>query len=69
MNKYMKLLAYLFKVDVKIEEEDNAVILLNSLLDEAYETFVLTLINCKQIFNYSDVSGALINYEMRRKNK
>jgi len=35
-------------LDVEIEEENKAVILLNSLPDEEYETFVLTLINGKQ---------------------
>ena len=45
------------------------VILLNSLPDEEYETFVLTLISSKQTLNYSDVSAALVNYEVRRKDK
>ena len=44
-------------------------ILLNSLPDEEYETFVLTIINNKQILNYSDVSASLVNYEVRRKDK
>jgi len=48
MKNYMKLLADLVYVDVEIEEEDKAVILLNSLLDEQYETFVLILINGKK---------------------
>ena len=51
MNDYTKLLADLVNMDVNIEEEDKAVILLNSLLDEEYETFVLTLINGKQTLN------------------
>ena len=44
-------------------------ILLNSLPDEEYEIFVLILINDKQILNYSDVSIALVSYEVRRKDK
>jgi len=52
MNNYIKLLTDLVNVDVKIEEEDNSLILLNSLPDEEYETFTLTLINGKQAFNY-----------------
>jgi len=44
-------------------------ILLNSLPDEEYETFVLTLINGKQSLNYSDVSVALVNQEVRRMDK
>ena len=69
MNNYTKLLTYLVSVDVAIEEEDKTLIHLNSLPDEEYETFVLTLINGKQIFNYIDVLAALINYEVRRKDK
>ena len=45
MNSYTKLLTDLVNVDVEIAEEDNAVILLNSLPEEEYETFSLTLIN------------------------
>jgi len=69
MNNYTKLLADLINVDVEIEKEDKAVILLNSLPDEEYVTFVLTLINGKQTLNYCDVSIALENYEVRRKEK
>ena len=45
MNNYMKLLADLINVDVAIEEEDKAAILLKSLPDEEFETFILILIN------------------------
>jgi len=47
MKNYTKLLANLANVDVVIGEEDKALILLSSLPDEDYETFVLTLINGK----------------------
>jgi len=69
INNYTKLLVNLVNVDVEIEEEDKVVILLNSLPDEEYEIFVLTLINGKQTLNYSDVSAALVNYEVRRRDK
>jgi len=42
-----KLLTDLVNVDVDIEEEDKTLILLNSLPDKEYETFILTLINGK----------------------
>ena len=42
INNYTKLLTDLLNVDVKIDEEDKAVILFNSLPDEEYETFTLT---------------------------
>jgi len=47
MNNYTKLLTNLINVDVTIEEEDKALILLIYLPDEEYKTFVLTLINNK----------------------
>ena len=43
--------------------------LLNSLLNEEYETFVLILINGNQSLNYSNVSVAFVNYEVRRKDR
>ena len=49
MNNYTKLLTDLANMDVLIEKENKALILLNSLPDEEYKTFVLTLINGKQI--------------------
>ena len=69
MNSYTKLLTDLVTVYVKIDEEDKTVILLNSLLDKEYETFSLTLINGRQILNYSKATDALINYEIRRQDR
>jgi len=69
MNDCTKLLTDLVNVDVDIEEEDKALILLHSLPDEEYETFVLTLINEKQSLNYNDMLAALVNYKVRRKDK
>ena len=66
MNNYTKLLINLINVDVKINEEDKAVILLNSLPNEEYETFILTLINDRQTFKYSEVLVALVTDEVRR---
>ena len=69
MNNYTELLIDLVNVDAKIDEEDKAVILLNSLLDEEYEIFTLTLINDRQTLNYNEVSAALVNYEVRRQDR
>ena len=68
LNRYTKLLTDLVNVDVEVNEEDKAVILLNSLPAEEYETFTLT-INDRQSLDYHDVSSALANYEMRRKER
>ena len=45
MNSYTKLLTDLVNVDVEIDEEDKAVIILNSLPEEEYKIFTLILIN------------------------
>jgi len=69
MTNYTKLLVGLANVEEVIMNEDKALILLSSLLDEEYETFVLTLINGKQSLSYNEVSAALVNYEIRWKDK
>jgi len=58
MNTYKKLLTDLVNMNVKIDEEDKAVILLNSHPEEEYEIFTLTLINGRQTLNYSEVFAA-----------
>ena len=69
MNNYTKVLTDLVNVDVKINEEDKTVILLNSLPDEEYETSTLTLINGRQTHKYNEVPVALLNYEVRRQDR
>jgi len=69
MNNYTKLLTNLTNMDEMIKDEDKALILLSSLPDEKYETFVLTLINDKSSLSYNNVSAALVNHELRRKDK
>jgi len=65
----MKLLANLVNVDEVIEDEDKAVILLSSLSDDRYETFILTLINKKSSLSYVETTTALLNLDLRRKDK
>ena len=56
-------------MDEVIKDEDKALILSSCLSDKKYETFVLTLINGKASLSYNDVSTALVNHEMRRKDE
>ena len=56
LNRYTKFLTDLVNVDVEVNEEDKAVILLNSLPVEEYETFTLTFVNGRQSINYYEVS-------------
>ena len=67
LNRYTKLLTDLVNMNVKIE--DKAVILLNSLHVEEYETFALTLINGRKSLNYNEVSAALANYDTMRQDR
>jgi len=69
MNSYTKLLTDMVNADFEIDEEYKAVILLNSLTKEEYETFTLTLINERKFLNYNEVSTALVNYEVRRQDR
>ena len=69
LNRYTKLFTDLVNVNVETNEEDKAVILLNSLPREEYETFTLTLINERKSLNYSEVSAALVSYEVRRQDR
>ena len=69
LNRYTKLLTDLVNVDVEIDEENKAVILLNSLPQEEYETFTLTLINGRKSLSYGEVSAALVSYEVRRQDR
>ena len=66
---YIKFLANLVNVNVNvvIEDEEKALILLSSLPNKGYDTFVLSLINGKISFSYSEVTTALANLELRRK--
>ena len=66
LNRYTRLLTDLVNVDVETNEEYKAVILLNSLHREEYETFTLTLINGRKSLNYSEASAAFVSYEVRR---
>ena len=56
-------------MDVETNEEDKAVILLNSLPVDEYEIFTLTLINGRKSLSYSEVSAALVSYEVKRQDK
>jgi len=69
LNRYTKLPTDLVNVDVETSEEDKAVILLNSLPREEYETFTLTLINGRKSLNYNEVSAALVSYKVRRQDR
>jgi len=69
INIYTKLLADLANLDVVIDDEDMALILLSSLQNEGYEIFVLTLINGRTSLSYKEVTTALVNLKLMKKDK
>ena len=53
----------------KISDEYKALVLLSSLPDDEYETFVLTLTNGRSALKFNEVVAALVAYDERRKDK
>ncbi|KAL7219791.1 hypothetical protein ACSBR2_012785 [Camellia fascicularis] len=68
LNNFNKILTDLKNLDVQIDDEDKALLLLNSLPD-TYDYLTITLLYGKEKIKYVDVSNALVNNEFRRKDK
>ncbi|KAJ8616233.1 hypothetical protein MRB53_035605 [Persea americana] len=68
LDDFNKIIADLMNIDVTIDDEDKALLLLNSL-PNSYDHFTHTLINGKIEVKYDVVSVALINNEYRKKDK
>ena len=67
VNVFNQLVADLGKVDVKIEDEDMAIVLLCSLPD-SYDHLVTTLTYGKEKVQVDDVVSTLLSHEQRKKN-
>ena len=68
LNAFNKILADLQNLDVEIDDEDKALLLLNSLPD-TYEHLTTTLLYGKDEIKFNDVSNALMNNEVRKKDQ
>ena len=70
IDEFNKVILDLKNIDVKIEEEDQAILLLSSL-PKVYEHFVDTLLYGKQTLTMSEVKASLNSKElsMRSENK
>lgn len=68
LDNFDKILADLQNLDVKIDDEDKALLLLNSLPD-SYEHLINTLLYGKEEIKYGEVSSILTNNEVRKKDK
>ena len=67
INVFNQLVADLAKVDVKVDDDDKAIILLCSL-PSSYEHLVTTLTYGKESIKVEDVVAALLAHDQRRKN-
>ena len=67
INVFNQLITDLGKVDVKIDEEDRAIILLCSL-SGSYEHLITTLTYGKEDVKVDEIFIALLGHEQRRKN-
>ncbi|GFZ02006.1 hypothetical protein Acr_15g0006150 [Actinidia rufa] len=68
LNAFNKILADLQNLDVEIDDEDKALLLLNSLPDK-YEHLTTTLLYGKDEIKFNDVSNTLMNNEVRKKDQ
>lgn len=68
IDAFNKLIADLLNLDEEIEEEDKALILLNSLPD-SYDHLATTLIHGKDTIKFDDVSNALMNHVVRHQDR
>ncbi|KAH9666232.1 hypothetical protein KPL70_020569 [Citrus sinensis] len=68
VNSFNKILAYLLNLDERFEDEDKALLLLNSLPDE-YDHLTTTLLHGKDSVTFDVVCSALYNSETRKKDR
>ena len=61
-NYFNKILADLLNLTVEVKDEDKALLLLNSLLDE-YDHLITTLFCGRKEIKFEDVSNTLVNDE------
>ena len=63
---FNKIISDLLNLDVKLEDEDKALLLLTSL-PPSYEHLVTTMIYGKETLDLEEVTGTLISNEIRRR--
>ena len=66
LNFFNKVISELLAVDVKIDEQDKALILLHSLL-ESYDHIITTMLYGKKTFILEEVMSTLLSNEIRRR--
>jgi len=67
LNFFNKIINELLTVDIKIDKEDKALILLSSL-PESYDHIVTTILYGKETIILEEVTSTLLSNEIRKKN-
>ena len=68
LNVFNQIISDLMRVDVKFEDEDKALMLLNSLpASPTYESLVTTLMWGKETLDLEEITSALLGFQMRKK--
>ena len=66
LNFFNKVISELLAVDVKIDEEDKALIPLSSLT-ESYDHFLATMLYGKETLIFEEVTSTLLSNEIRKR--
>lgn len=69
LDDFNKVILDLENIGIKVEDEDQAIIVLNSLPTENYEKFMDTLMYDKDSLTLEDVQSALMSKEIKRKSE
>ena len=68
INVFNQIISDLKRVDVKFEDEDNALMLLNSLpTSSTYENLVTTLMWGKEILDLEEITSVILGFNKRKK--
>ena len=67
VHTFNKIISDLLRIDIKLDDENKAMMLLSSL-PASYEQLVTTLLWGKETLEFEEISGALLDHYQRKQN-